>query len=236
MADINVHGELEITIAGQSYGITCPFQTNVTCCTSNGTFTFFYAAGGGITLCPPGSPPWNKDITWADMCGLNNQPNDAQKVFCDPCANKCNKDGCGGKYQGEYKWLFERYINKNNNPVSIPLKTFTVSGGVDDNNPNAGCGTNKVCVNGTCICCNEGGTADVDLGTVSKDVTELLKAHVQQFITVSYLDDPEAVCACECPGCGPSLDFTCGDFNINDLLNIMRETEANNCQATCTTQ
>lgn len=237
MANISVRGDLEITVGGQSFGITCPFQNNVTCCTSNGTFTFYYAAGGGITVCPPGSPPWNPNITWSDLCGLNNTSKSPQKVFCDPCANKCSKDGCGsGKYIGNYKWLFEVYLNKSNIPLNIPIATYDVSGGYDDNNPSAGCGTKKVCVNGTCVCCSKDETAEVDLGTISKDIQELLTAHTQPFIYVPFGQNPEDVCACTCPGCGPNITMTCGDTDLNEILNIMRQTEALNCQATCSKQ
>jgi len=233
MASISVEGTLDITIGGSSYGFTCPFQTNVTCCSSNGTYTFFYAAGGGISVCPPGGPSWDKNITWADLCGLNNPPDTgAQKVFCDPCVNRCSKDGCGGKYTGNYKWLFEMYVNKSNNPVAIPLKTFSVSGGVDDDNLGAGCGTGKLCVNGTCLCCKDDSYATVDLGEISIDLQTLLKAHVQPYINVENGQDPESVCSCYCAGCGPNIQMSCGE-DLNYILNIMREVESQNCSAIC---
>lgn len=229
MANINIVGEFEITIGGQSFGLTCPIQNWATCCTENGTYTFFYS-GGGVSICPPGSPPWNPDITWADLCGLNTPIESIEQVFCDPCANRCCKD-CGGtptSYSGNYKWLFTQYVNRSPNPIVIPLKTYTVTGGYD---PQTGkCGENKLCVNGTCVCCNDPEAyAEVNIGSVSKDIEELLKAHYQPYISVPDGEDPTSICSCYCPGCGPNIQGWCGE-DLNFILNIMREVESQQCK------
>lgn len=228
MANINVVGTLNITIGGQSFGITCPFQNNVACCSENGTYTFFVSGGTGISICPPGGPSWDTSITWSDVCGLNNPPDNVEQVFCDPCVNRCNKNGSPSKYTGSYRWLFTQYVNRSANPIVIPIATYSVSGGYD---PKTGkCGEEKICVNGTCLCCNDpDATAEVDLGEKSIDVQYLLKTIAQPYITVTHAQDPTEVCDCYCPGCGPNIFGSCGDYSLNEILNIIRTSESTRC-------
>jgi hypothetical protein len=229
MCNISVEGSLDITIEGNSYGFTCPWQTNITCCSEPGTYTVFYQ-NGGIGICPPGSPPWDPSITWLDVCGLNkSDTGDYTQVFCDPCLDRCNKDGSIMRYTGNQQWLFTTYVNASPEPRPIILTTFSVSGECCKN----GCGDldSKLSVNGTECCCRDNSSLTVYVPEVSKDIKDLLKTIQQPYISTG--GDPQEACACGCPGggiCGPNLGGSCGE--IDAVLQAWREAEVQyNCKA-----
>lgn len=216
MATIVIKGTLEVSINGQSYaGLTCPMEWSVNCCSQNGTYGFVWG-GGGIGIC------------FGDDC---NSPTleKVEQTFCDPCVNRCNKDGNQLKYSGSQQWLFNTYVNRSPTPAGILIQTFQVQGGVSATGPSAGrCGEGKLSVNGQSVCCNTDDIEYVDLGKKSIDIVQLLKAQSQQYITVPAGDDPKEVCDCYCPGCGPSIYGWCGQ-DLGMILNLMRESESQKC-------
>lgn len=226
MAFINITGQLEITINGQSYGLTCPLDTGVGCCTPNGTYYWYYQ-GGGIYMCGP-TYDYNLGRYVDGNCiGNSKEP---EKVYCDPCVNKCCKD-CNGNalsYSGEHQWLFNTYIGDSQTISGIKLVEWTVTGGYDGTGT-SDCTSSKLCVNGECVCCSAipEESATVDLGTISKDVTELLKTFTQPYITPGTVD-PTEYCNCYCPGCGPTFGGSCGQ-DIGMIINMMRQEESQKC-------
>ena len=175
MAFINITGQLEITINGQSYGLTCPLTAFVGCCHINGTYYWYYQ-GGNVYECHP-VYDYNKNMyVDGDCIGGSHQP---EKVYCDPCANKCSKDSPSKlSYSGQYKWLFDMYIGNSQTISGIKLAEWTVTGGQDPAFTRSDCTSSKLSVNGKSVCC--GAIPEefetVDLGTISKDVTELLNS------------------------------------------------------------
>jgi hypothetical protein len=234
MCNILVEGSLDITISGNSFGFTCPWQTNITCCSEPGTYAVFFE-NGGIGICPPGRPYWDPSITYWDICGLNKSTTGKYtQVFCDPCLDRCNKDGSVMRYTGNQQWLFTTYVNASPEPRPLILTTFSVSNECCKN----GCGSfdSKLSVNGTECCCGDvdefgqSVTYTVYVPEVSKDIKELLQAMPQPYISTG--GDPQEACACGCPGagCGPNLYGVCG--GITELLQAWREAEVEyNCKA-----
>lgn len=214
MCTINVYGSVDITIGGQSYGLTCDWGKDVNCNGPFGTYTV-YILNGVLGVCAPGNE---------EACGLNNvnQPyRQHTQVFCDPCINRCNKDGNVLKYQGNQKWLFTTYVNASPNPTPIIVDTFTASideGDIRFKNLQLSV-ADKTC------CCWEGEILDTYLEPKQVSLESLIASSAQPYITTG--GDPSEACNCGCPGfCGPLVNG-CG--SVGEIISLLREIESQNC-------
>lgn len=207
MCTINFYGSIDITIEGQSYGLTCDWSYSVGCGSPNGTYTVYFL-DGSINVCPPGSE---------ESCGLNQNYPSVQytQVFCDPCLNKCTKDGNTQVYNGNQKWMFTTYVNNAPSPRPIVLDTFTVNGN-----------DKKLSAGGEGCCCYDDTTFDIFLEQKQIPIQSLIQASQQPYIESG--DDPSTACDCGCPTgfCGPVING-CG--SINDIFSMWRDMESNNC-------
>ena len=231
MSFINLTADLEITINGQNYGLICPLQMDIGCCNINGTYYWYYQ-NGDVRLCSPTYNSESGKYEQIDCIGGSHQP---EKVYCDPCANKCSKDSPSKlSYSGSHKWLFDMYIGNSQTISGIKLAEWTVTGGYDGTINTSDCNVGKLCVNGKCVCCSASPeqVETVHLGTISKDITELLKTFTQPYITPGAVD-PTEYCNCYCAGCGPIAFGGCntnsGYTDLGSIINMLRESESKKC-------
>jgi hypothetical protein len=215
MANIYIIGSIDISINGQSYGLTCDWGYNIACCSKPGTYTVFYL-NGGISICQPGDE---------ELCGLNNNYPSVQytQVFCDPCLNRCNKDGNTLKYNGDQQWLFTTYVNNAPEPRPLVLTTFSAS------TPYPKCdGSGKISVGDVELCCNSNENAQIFIEPTIVELKSLLSAYQQPYIP--FGGDPSEACNCGCPfgeaGCGPIVDACSG---LSEIISAMRSVESTRC-------
>lgn len=212
MCTINFYGSIDITIGGQSFGLTCDWGHGVNCGGPEGTYTVYYL-NGSIGVCPPGSE---------DACGLNQNYPHVQytKVFCDPCLNRCNTDGNVLKYIGDQHWMFTTYVNGSPSPTPLVLDTFTVNiadGDIRFKNVKMSGGDQE-------CCCWDGVILDTYLEPKQIPLESLIQANSQPYIGTE--GDPNLACNCGCPGyCGPVV-AGCG---IDEIFAIWRESESQRC-------
>lgn len=226
---VNVVYQLDITLNGNSFGLSCEQSTAIGCCSAEGTYRVYYWEGM-LLVAAPGMPLPFPEPTASQ--------GDTPQVFCDPCKNKCTKDGNPLKYNGNEDWLFTTYVNNSPEPEAILINQFTVSKNFNpskvyrDVNGYVRCGPlppnatkGVITVNDQSICCTASEPITVYLGPVSKDIKELLKAFKQPKIDTN--GDPSEACLCGCPGfCGPAGDDCAG---LGQILNLWRSFESENC-------
>lgn len=229
MGSINVDFTLDITVDGQYVGLSCNNVWDMSCCAERGTWNIVYYQGMVMPLAPNSS-----SIPFDGEGG-----NESQKVFCDPCKDKCFQDGNIYKYDGDQKWLFETYVNSSPEPQPIYLAQFTVSKNWKRSKfSNNDCGTpyeeeliqdataqDILSVGDQSVCCVSDEIKTYYMQPVAKELKDLLVAFKQPVI--NFNGDPSEACLCGCPGfCGPTGDDCAG---IGQILSLWRDLESNKC-------
>lgn len=220
MCVVKIMGNIDITIEGQSLGLTCAFEEHFGCENEPGSYRI-YLQNGAFGVCGPET----------EYCPLDKNSNVTHKeVFCDPCKPRCTQgdDPQELVYAGQQHWLFTSYVNGAPSPKAIEVYSFEISKRKDKY------GNEILVVQDQECCCNKSGVVLEDFKVIlvpekQVDIQEIIKSSQQ--ISIPGGDDPNTVCDCGCPEeagtCGPKIN---GCDGVGDILNQWRSFESKNCQ------
>jgi hypothetical protein len=218
---IKIRGGIDITIEGNSFGLSCSYEEDFNCDHEEGTYRI-YLLDGTFGVCGPDT----------EVCPLDksNRPDiQHSEVFCDPCKPRCTQTDPPQEleYAGQQEWLFTTYVNGAPSATPILVDSFELKKRKDKYNNYILVIEDKEC------CCNKTGVVLDDFLVINReqlsiDIKQIVKSSQQQ--SISGGDDPQTVCSCGCPegeSCGPKIN---GCDGVGEILDRWREAEAYNCR------